>query len=371
MSLASTKALCDISALSLSTAPISHGSSEHITREDPLKVPGWDGMVQSHADYSFFLGTAWAKVLRDSYRFRPTYLVAKKLGHLSGLVPLMEVRSWVSGRRGVSLPFTDDCPILTSEATTIEDLFTSLTAFGRQARWNYWECRDGRGLPAAVPASRRYYGHTLDLTPGEAQLFDALKPSVRTAVRKAELAGVKVETSRTLDALHTYYELHCETRRRHGIPPQPWRFFKNIHRHVLASNSGIVVLARYHQRPIAGAVYFHLGQRAVYKYGASDAAFQELRGNNLLMWRAIQWYARCGCQSFHFGRTDLSADGLRRFKLGWGTREEMISYVKFDFRNGGFVTEKELTTGRRSRIMQRAPVWVLRLLGELAYRHVA
>jgi len=50
----------------------------------------------------------------------------------------------------------------------------------------------------------------------------------------------------------------------------------------------MVVLASFDQENVAGAIYFHLGEKAVFKYGASDKKFQHLRANNLVMWEAIK-----------------------------------------------------------------------------------
>ncbi len=354
--------------------PLSAGtevSPARLCRTNPLEDPAWDDLVMSHPDYNFFSGSAWARVLCDTYGHRPCYLVARDGKRLAGMLPVMEVRSGLTGTRGVSLPFTDECPPLTSDSVSTGTLLAQLTEYGQGRGWKYWECRGVRDLPPGTPVARTYYGHVLDLSVGEARLFDRFKTTVRTAIRKAEQAGVQVETSRTWDALRTFYALHCQTRRKHGLPPQSLRFFRKIHEHVLARNLGTVVIARYQQRPIAAAVFFRLGTKVIYKFGASDESAQDLRGNNLVMWHAIQWYARGGCASFHFGRTDAGADGLRRFKLGWGAREEVIPYAKFDCRAGAFVTEAEEPPGWKNAVLKRLPVFLLRALGELLYRHVA
>ena len=70
--------------------------------------------------------------------------------------------------------------------------------------------------------------------------------------------------------------------------------------------------------------------RAIYKFGASDPKFQELRGNNVVMSRAIEWCAGHGMEALDFGRTETTNDGLRRFKLGWGAEETEIQYSRYD-----------------------------------------
>src|SRR2546428_2783250 len=80
---------------------------------DPVCDSDWDRLVRSHPDFSFFHTSAWAKVLCDSYRHKPLYLYFSQQGESVALLPLMEVRSPFTGRRGVCLPFSDFCePLL-------------------------------------------------------------------------------------------------------------------------------------------------------------------------------------------------------------------------------------------------------------------
>jgi lipid II:glycine glycyltransferase (peptidoglycan interpeptide bridge formation enzyme) len=131
-------------------------------------------------------------------------------------------------------------------------------------------------------------------------------------------------------------------------------------------------LARFEGQVISGAIFLNVGKRALYKYGASDMRYQALRGNNLVMWEAIKFYGQNGYESLHFGRTDLPAEGLRRFKCGWGAAERALEYVRYDFRNRAFVgKDTHEQNAWANRMFQTMPVGVGRLIGKLAYRHMA
>ena len=80
---------------------------------DPLADPRWDQLVLSHPDASFFHSAAWARVLSRSYSHKPFYVCLSDGGEPQALVPVMEVTSAFTGRRGVGLPFSDCCsPLL-------------------------------------------------------------------------------------------------------------------------------------------------------------------------------------------------------------------------------------------------------------------
>ncbi len=76
---------------------------------DPVHDPGWDAVVALHRDAGCFHTSAWAKVLHQTYNHQPFYLQFSRGRRLAALIPLMEVRSLFTGRRGVCLPFSDAC----------------------------------------------------------------------------------------------------------------------------------------------------------------------------------------------------------------------------------------------------------------------
>jgi hypothetical protein len=182
---------------------------------------------------------------------------------------------------------------------------------------------------------------------------------------------VRVEFGTSQEAVSDFFYLHCLTRRRHGLPPQPFRFFENIRRHILSAGQGFITTARLGKKPLAALVFFHSSSEAIYKFGASDFAYQHLRPNNLLMWEAIRHCIENGFARIHLGRTSIANQGLRNFKLGFGAREEGIEYQKYDFKRGACVTAKDRATNFLNQLFRCLPLRVLRLTGEVIYPHLS
>jgi len=338
---------------------------------DPLQYPGWDSLVAAACGGSFFHGTAWARVLRDTYGHRAFYLCDIVDGRLEEMLPIMEVCSRWTGRRGVSLPFTDWCSAIERKGCNSGRLFESGIRCGRDRRWRYLEYRKlSVQWPAASP-SVAFYGHRIDLQPTQAALFKQLDSSVRRCIRKGQVSGVRIEFGSGLEAMRVFYGLHCKTRRRHGLPPQPLGFFDNIARHVVSKGAGSLLIARAANRPVAAAVFFHHGAEAIYKFAASDYAFQHLRANTLLLWTAIKHYAANGFLCLDLGRTSLANEGLRRFKAGFGARQRFIEYCRYDFSKGAFVKTYDRSESPINRLFRCLPGPLLRLAGEMLYPHLA
>jgi lipid II:glycine glycyltransferase (peptidoglycan interpeptide bridge formation enzyme) len=231
------------------------------------------------------------------------------------------------------------------------------------------ECRCQDGEWKGSSPSLGFYGHALNLERGEDFLFKNLDGTMRRGIRKAEAAGLRIKIDDTAESVHTYYALHCQTRRRHGLPPQPSRFFLNIQRHIMQAGHGFVVTARLDEKPVAAAMFFHWGGHALYKFGASDYGCQQLRPNNLVMWHGIRQCAARGARRLHFGRTSLTNEGLRRFKLSFGAEEQEIKYARYDFKAGRFVKDVDRAQGWMNKVFGSLPPPLLRWAGELLYPH--
>lgn len=179
-----------------------------------------------------------------------------------------------------------------------------------------------------------------------------------------------MELLTSLDSVREFYRLNCITRRYHGLPPQPYYFFKNLYDHIISENLGLIALAFFQHVAIAGGVYFHFGEKAVYKYGASDRNFQHLRANNLVMWEAIKRYCEKGYKSFCFGRTEPANEGLRQFKNGWGSKEYTIKYYKYDLMKHALMTNNQMVTAFHNKILSKMPIPLLKGIGSLLYKHM-
>ncbi len=314
-------------------------------------------------------------MLAATYGFAPIYFTGTEGGQLKSLFSVMEVNSWLTGRRGVSLPFTDHCEPLQVTETSLQPVFKNALQYAQERQWKYLEWRGGQSMAesfdCAPQPSLTFFVHQLNLQATPDVLFNQFESSVRRAIRKGEKSGVTVETSHDLKAVREFYGLHCQTRKEHGAPPQPFAFFLNIHRHVLSQGLGMIISAKHERRTIASAIFFRFGQEVIYKFGASDAAFQPLRANNLVMWEAIKRFALEGAQLLNFGRTSLGNEGLRRFKLGWGAEESEARYYRYDLRSRAFVVEKDNTVGWHTRVFQNLPGFLSRVAGAALYKHVA
>lgn len=337
---------------------------------NPLKEENWNNLLTTTTGYSFFHTSNWAEVLRQSYGYEPVYLCTKTNDTLDSLFPIMEVASVLTGKRGVSLPFTDSCKVLASNEKSFQNLFSQAVALGKKRKWKYLEIRGGEEYLSKEKPAAIYWGHELDLRCGTERLFSNLRNSTRRNIKKALNSKVQGDISQSLTAIKEFCRLNILTRKEHGLPPQPESFFQHLYERVILQNMGFVATASISGRIIAANIYLHFGNEVIYKYGASDKYYQHLRANNLVMWEAIKWCCQKGFKIMTLGRTEPEHTGLMQFKDGWGARQYQIPYYRLSMRKNSFVSIKNIVRPGFNKVIATLPSPVLVILGRFLYRHM-
>ena len=326
-------------------------------------------MLLSIPGASFFHSSEWASILQSSYQFKPVYFSRFEGKRLVSVLPAMEVDSFLTGKRGVSLPFSDMCEPLAAGKKDFKELFQYALAFGKKNNWRYFELRGGGQYLEEEQESEVFTEHVLDISAGAESVFKKLRNSTQRNIRKAEKSGVEVSISTTPEALLSFCRLNQITRKDHGLPPQPMSFFYKLQDKMLVPKKGVIVLGTFEKAVVAADVFMLFGNQVLYKYGASDKFFQHLRANNAVMWHAIRWCCENGCKTLHFGRTEPENTGLQQFKMGWGVQELVLRYYRYDLVKKEFL-RKDPIPSLQKRIMGRLPIPVLNAAGKILYRHM-
>ena len=334
-----------------------------------LSDPRWLAFVRSQKDATIFHHTAWAGVLTGTYGYRPLVLTQTSVDkQIVAGIPLLEVRSKLTGRRFVSLPFTDHCPPLGQNATSLSILSSSLTAWRKSQDASLVEIRGEMPKATGVHPTTVAVRHVMPLEEDTDRVFRSFKRTqVQQRILKAQREGVQVRLGRSRGDLLPFYRLHLQTRRRLGAPVQPKRFLAALWEQLIEAGLGFVVFAYRDSKPIAGAVFLAWNDIVIYKYGASDPDYWRFRPNNLVLWTAIKWSCENGYRQFDFGRSDFDDQGLRNFKDGWGTTELPLVYSYFA--NSPPKRASDFSKRFVAKVIRHSPTIVCRGIGEVLYGH--
>lgn len=336
----------------------------HVEFIDPHADARWRAFADAHPDALIFHHPLWMKVLERAYGYRQASLACFEDGEMTGILPLLEIRSRLTGRRAVSLPFSDYSSLLVRTPAAGESIVARAAELCALRRWKYVEIR-GASPRGAVAAA--YALHRVHLQPDAQLVFRTFeKKRTQYTLKKFEKTGVVVQRRTDAEAMVAFMRLNYLTRQKHGIPPQPDRFFDLFHETLIAGGLGFVSVATYEGKPIAASVFLHYKEMIYHKFNASDETFLHLSANPGILWDAIRWGCEHGYRVLDLGRSDLDGEGLIKYKRGWGAEELPLQYYRLP--DEAAVTRSN-ATGVLKPLMQRLPVPLLKVIGKVLYGH--
>jgi hypothetical protein len=349
---------------------------------DPLADSRWDDLLDRHPRASVFHSRGWLEALRRTYGYEPIVVTTTEEGPLANGLALCRLRAWMS-RRLVSLPFSDHCDPLVDRPDDLSAMFGFLKGDMEKERWSSLELRPrpgaspadgGRPFPGLSEVEGRvaegasYHLHTLDLARPAEQIFDGFHHSgTQRAIRRAEREGLRYEAGMSERLLSSFYGLLRLTRRRHGLPPQPLAWFRNL---VACLHDGLAIhVASKDGLPVASILTLSFKKTMMYKYGGSDAAQHRLGGMPFLFWRAIQHAKAQGIEELDLGRSDFDQPGLVAFKDHLGATRSTLTYCTWPERRKSGVQDGPIARAAR-RVVAHLPDAALDLTGRLLYKHL-
>jgi CelD/BcsL family acetyltransferase involved in cellulose biosynthesis len=339
---------------------------------DPLSDRRWDELVASHPKSSAFHQSGWLRALAKTYSYRPVALTSTPPGEplVDGIV-FCEVRSWVTGNRLVSLPFSDHADPLSAGSGAPFEMAEWIRTQSSRQRWKYIEFRPlsadvNTGHPVAP--SESFWLHTLDLTPSAEQLFQGLhKSCMQRRIRHAERQQLLYEKGSSSELLDEFYRLLTMTRRRFRLLPQPRAWFRNLLA-CMGQNAQIRIV-RKDGKGIAAIFALCHRRTIVYKYGCSDDSFHPLGAMPLLFWKLIEESKSDGAELLDLGRTEFGNEGLVEFKDHFGACRTRLNYFRYP-RNARKAGAFTLNMGGARKMLSVLPASLSSTLGRMAYRHI-
>lgn len=164
----------------------------------------------------------------------------------------------------------------------------------------------------------------IDLRQDEDAILAGLDKDTRWAARAAERRGVDVGERDDDGALGAFYRLYAETGRRAGFITRTEAYYREVWRALLGAGHATLFLAAVEGRPVAGAMLFWCGDRAIYTYGASDEVARRTYATYALQWRCIRYARERGAARYDLGGVPPRPDerdpmwGVYLFKKGFG-----------------------------------------------------
>lgn len=320
----------------------------------------WDAFVTRHPDGTFFHKSGWQPVIERSFGHATRYLYVEQDGAITGVLPLVHVKSWLFGSALISTAFCVYGGPLANDPGSETALREAAIAEMERLRADRVEFRfrqpSGTGW---LQVADRYatFRRPIDADPDKNLLTIPRKQ--RAVVRKSLSGGLTVECDRQVDRLHRVY---AESVRNLGSPVFPKRYFRALMNEF--GDEAEILTVLHGGRPIASVLSFFFRDEVLPYYGGGTAAARASGGNDFMYWQVMRRAAERGCRVFDFGRSKVGS-GAYDFKKNWGFAPEPLIY-EFKLRTGDTLPDTSPTNPRLQRYIdawKRLPLPVTNFIG--------
>jgi hypothetical protein len=321
----------------------------------------WISFCTGHPDATLFQSPLWSDVVRETYDFSLMVLLATEDDTVISGLPFAHIEDF-RGPRRVALSFADNIEPLPSSAWPQFDAWISKDGVPWTVRSL---CRPALASETKVVAQHHAVHLPATFEEAEAAFNIKHKQKYRQSVR----AGVTYKVDTSLEGLRTFYALHTETRKfKHGLLPQPFRFFEAIYERFFPDN-GFFLIAEHNGEPIAIMFFLSYGSTLYYKFSASSLSSLPLRPNNLLITKALEIAIARGYKKVDLGISDT--EGLIGFKERIGGRASDVHSASYRPREkSAAVINVERALGTLTKILteQDVPLVCAQEGGDALYR---
>ncbi len=330
----------------------------------PEGLPLWRAALTQLSGATFYHCERWIEALRSSYPFDLEVATLHREGKLRAAAVFARSKRLFSSRL-VSLPFSD-C----GEPLAIDDQARAefLSALASRDQHDSIEIRGAAG-PAPWKNVDCFVHWMLDLKRPFSEIQAGFDRTIRSGIKRSLKDGVRIDRGTSADYMSRFFDLQLETRRRLGVPPQPFKFFATVHEKFSRSGDCEIWFATLNGRDEAGLVLLRNGDQLCYKWGARRENGHS-GANHLVVSSMIEAYAGKG-GAIDFGRCDTRNLGLVRSKAALGCVMRPLPYAFFP-KTPSNISPEVLSGPTRilSVVWKRLPLPVTRVLGEALYRYL-
>lgn len=349
-------------------------SMETVIKIDPSTDSRWNHFVDNHPLGWIVHLSEWKTILENSFpHMEPHYLaiIDSTTNKIKAALPLFKINSWLTGNRLVSLPFATLCDPLISNEQELNMMLDVVNSFVRRWSFRSINIRLFRSAPMISDTmhinSTLYKTHQLQLNNDPEKTKKTFNRNIRRIVGAFENNDLHLRIGETENDVLLFHQLYSRTRKRLGLPSQPFIFFKNIFDAFFVQKRVMLLLAEHKATTIGGLIVFKYKDRVSSEFLASNIEDRHLNTDHFLYWNAIKLSCLEGFKIYDFGRTAYNNNSLSEFKRRWGTTElELPEYCIPK------ETTRESTTSYRivQNICKISPMPVFKSLSWFCYRHL-
>lgn len=269
---------------------------------------------------TFFHLSAWQQVIQRAFGHHTYYYFYEKDGEITGILPLVHIKSLLFGNTLMSTAFCVYGGIVAVDAEAFDALQNQARQLARELAVDCLEMRNRRQQHADWPHKDLYVTFRKTLDADHEKNMAAIPRKQRAMVR----AGIKAGLSSVVDdSVERFFQAYSESVRNLGTPVFPKRYFE-ILKQVFADDCEVLTIEQ-NGRLIASVMSFYFKDEVLPYYGGGTALARDVKGNDFMYWEVMRRAVDRGCRVFDYGRSKVGT-GSYSFKKHWGFEPKSLYY---------------------------------------------
>lgn len=280
----------------------------------------WDGFVQAATTASFFHLSGWQEVIETAFGHKTYFLYVENDGEITGILPLVHVKSLLFGNTLVSTAFCVYGGIVANDEQSFAELDKEACRLAKELGVDALEMRNRVQRNPDRPYKELYVTFRKELDADVEKNMQAIPRKQRAMVRKGIEAGLTSSIDQNVDRL---YQAYSESVRNLGTPVFSKKYFQ-ILKDVFADQCEVLTVDLNGQL-IASVMSFYFKDEVLPYYGGGTELARNVKGNDFMYWEVMRRAVEKGVKIFDYGRSKVGT-GSYSFKKNWGFTPEPLFY---------------------------------------------
>jgi len=288
---------------------------------DNSSIEQWDEFVENSSSATFFHKAGWKEVIEKSFGHKTYFLYVEKQGKITGILPLVHVKSMLFGNSLSSCAFCVYGGIVADDEQSYAELDSKACELAKELEVDHLEMRNRTQITPDRPHKELYVTFRKELDSDEEKNMLAIPRKQRAVIRKGIKAGLISEIDQEIDR---FYQAYSESVRNLGTPVFAKKYF-SILKQVFKEQCEILTVVSKEGLLIASVMNFYFKDEVLPYYGGGTQHARSVQGNDFMYWEVMRRAVAKGIKTFDYGRSK-EGTGSYRFKKHWGFEPKPLYY---------------------------------------------
>lgn len=337
----------------------------------PSYYQAWDDYVDNHIDGTFYHLSGWKQLIEDVYRHRCHFLYCSDGDKITGILPLVEQKSFLFGHSLISMPICVLGGAIADNEEIESQLLLEAKSIAQELKVDYLELRSPKESATAIdgfiePEQQSHVMIGCPLAESDQAILAAIKKKQRAVIRQSLKNNLTIKFESTIDNV---YHIYSTSVRNLGTPVFPKKSFVAL-KEIFKERCEILTVFN-GETAVSSVMSFYYKGHVLPHYGGGLTEARSLKSNDFMYYSLMCHAREQGCHYFDFGRSKIGS-GSYKYKMHWGMEQHSM-YYQYCLVGSQDLPSLSANNPKYQmviKVWQRLPLFVSQLVGPMLARHL-